>query len=550
MKIKITYLIIPLLGVAAIIFIAALFNSCEKEAEKVMKVKIDSVSNVSETSATVTGTVLDIGNGIDQHGHCWSTSAGPTYESNDNKTEKGTINNPGSFTSQMTGLQAETKYFIKAYIKKGSETKYSDIELSFTTEPEHIMVTLPVVSAGTASDITATSATIQGNITDLGTGATSVSDHGHCWSSITSTPTIDSPNKTSFGETTSTGMFNSTLVGLSPSTTYYVRAYATNVAGTAYSSSTNFSTLPDISVPNVTTNEVTEISYYDATCGGNVISDGGSPVTVKGVCWNTSPNPTLINSFTEDDSGEGFYTSYISDLAISTTYYVRAYATNSVGTAYGEQKTFKTLGGPNDDWEPGDNWIDDRDGQVYATVQIGTQVWMRENLNVGVQITADNYPIMDTIIEKYCYNDNPNKCDEYGGLYMWHEMMNYEYIESTQGICPDGWHLPSDVEWMEMESLLGVDASELDVIGLRGSDQAYLLLDGGDTGYDALMGGYREYTTDEFYYEGVYAYFWTTTEDSEWNPYYRLLHWNSGLIGRGWDYTYQAASVRCIKDTE
>jgi uncharacterized protein (TIGR02145 family) len=548
MKLKITYLIIPLLCVVIIIFIAALFNSCKKEAEKVMKVRIDSVSNVSETSATVTGTIIDIGNGIDQHGHCWSTTRGPTFESNDDKTEKGSINNPGSFTSQMTGLQPETKYFVKAYIKKGSETKYSDIELSFTTEPEHIMVTLPVVNTGTAGDITATGATIEGNIVDLGTGATSVSDHGHCWSSTTSTPTIDNPNKTSFGETTSTGMFNSTLIGLSPSTTYYVRAYATNVAGTAYSSSTSFSTTPDISMPNVTTTEVSEIGYYDAKCGGNVVSDGGSLVTVRGVCWNTAPNPTLINSHTEDGSGMGIYTSDISDLAINTTYHVRAYATNSMGTGYGEQMTFKTLGSPNDDWEPGDNWIDERDQQVYATVQIGTQVWMRENLNVGVQITGYNYPIMDTIIEKYCYNDNPGNCDAYGGLYIWHEMMNYDYIESVRGICPVGWHLPSDAEWMEMESYLGVSEGELDSIGLRGTTQAYMILDGGETGFDALMAGYRENSTDEFFYEDVYAYFWTTTQYFEWYPIYRLLHWNNGKIGRGWDYTYQAASVRCIKD--
>ena len=126
--------------------------------------------------------------------------------------------------------------------------------------------------------------------------------------------------------------------------------------------------------------------------------------------------------------------------------------------------------------------------------------------------------------------------------------MNYDYIESVRGICPVGWHLPSDVEWMEMESFLGVNEGELDSIGLRGTEQAYLLLDGGDAGFDALMAGYRENSTDEFYYEDVYAYFWTTTEYFEWYPIYRLLHWNSGKIGRGWDYTYQAASVRCVKD--
>ncbi len=546
MKLKYTYLIIPLLSVIIPVFITSLFNSCEKEAEKVMKVKIDSVSNISESSATVTATVLDLGSGIEQHGHCWSTSSGPDY--GDNKTEKGAVDNPGSYTSNLTGLQADTKYYVRAYIKRGSDIQYSDDELPFTTGPEVITITLPVVTTGTATGISATGATVEGTIENLGDGATSVSDYGHCWSNITSTPTIDNPNKTSFGEKSSTGMYSSTLVGLSANTTYFVRAYAINPAGTAYSSSTSFSTPSNITIPTVTTTEVSEISYNDATCGGFVTSDGGAPVTVKGVCWNTSPNPTLINSFTENGDGPGIYTSYLTDLALSTTYYVRAYATNSIGTAYGDQKSFKTLGEPNTDWEPGDNWLDTRDGQIYATVQIGSQVWMRENLNVGTQITGATYPMPDTIIQKYCYNDNSSKCDDYGGLYTWDEMMGYVYTESTQGICPDGWHLPSDLAWKEMESYLGIDGSELDVIGLRGTDEAYLLLDGGETGYDALMSGYREYSTDEFNFEDVYAYFWTTTEYDTYYPIYRLLHWNSGLIGRGWDYTYQAASVRCIKD--
>ena len=133
---------------------------------------------------------------------------------------------------------------------------------------------------------------------------------------------------------------------------------------------------------------------------------------------------------------------------------------------------------------------------------------------------------------------------------MWHEMMNYNYVESAQGICPDGWHLPSDLEWKEMENNLGMEAPELDSFGLRGTDEAYLLLDGGESGFDALMAGYRDYNFDIFDYEDVYGYFWTTTEYSDWYPIYRLLHTNSGKIYRDYDYTYQAASVRCIKDND
>ena len=127
-----------------------------------------------------------------------------------------------------------------------------------------------------------------------------------------------------------------------------------------------------------------------------------------------------------DGTGTGAYTSYLTNLALNTTYFVRAYATNSVGTAYGEQKSFTTEGEPNSDWTPGDDWVDMRDGQTYATVQIGYQIWMAENLNIGTQITGYNYPEDNSTVEKYCYGDNSSKCDEYGGLYTWEEMMNSE----------------------------------------------------------------------------------------------------------------------------
>ncbi len=542
MKLNSTSLIISLLCIITIILFTTLFNSCEKESEKVMKVKIDSVYDISETSAKVTSTILDLGAGIEEHGHCWSKN--PVLEYGDDDVEikeEGKVTRVGAYNSNISGLEPETKYYIRAYIKNGNEIKHSERGPSFTTSSTPI--SLPVVTTDPAQNISVNEATVTGNIEDLGTGATSVSEHGHCWSTTNTLPTVND-YKTLLGAKTSTGVFMSTLESLSSGTTYYVRAYATNPAGTAYSNHISFTTPEDITVPTVTTAPVTEITHNSAVSGGNVISDGGAAVTARGVCWNTSPNPTLINSSTTDDTGTGDYTSNLTNLTSNTTYYVRAYATNSVGTAYGGQKSFTTAG----EWNPGDDWVDKRDGQVYSTVQIGSQVWMAENLNVGTQITGINYPEANTIIEKYCYNDNSSNCDVYGGLYTWDEMMNYEYLESTQGICPDGWHLPSDLEWKEMESFLGVDAAELDIIGLRGTDEAYSLLVGGSTGFDALMAGYREYSLDAFYYADVYAYFWTTTEIDLYSPYYRLLHWNSGKIGRGWDYTYQATSVRCIKN--
>jgi hypothetical protein len=97
---------------------------------------------------------------------------------------------------------------------------------------------------------------------------------------------------------------------------------------------------------------------------------------------------------------------------------------------------------------------DPRDGKKYATIKIGTQCWMAENLNVGTRITGDVWPSQNTpteIIEKYCYDDQESNCDIYGGMYTWNELMQYSTTEGVQGICPEGWHLPTDAEWCVLE---------------------------------------------------------------------------------------------------
>ena len=257
----------------------------------------------------------------------------------------------------------------------------------------------------------------------------------------------------------------------------------------------------------------------------------------------------MINTSTTDGTGTGFYESYMTNLAINTKYYVRAYATNSVETAYGEEQSFTTLTDePNTNWEPGDDWVDVRDGQEYGTVQIGDQVWMAENLNIGIKIDRTYIPWEDTVIEKYCYDDLESKCDEYGGLYSWEEMMDYTYFESTQGICPDGWHVPSDEEWIDLEEYLGMDEGEFYLLEWRGTDEAIKLKEGGSTGFDALMTGWLNPYDESFYSENTYGYFWTTTYIDDFNAIYRGLQFSYGTILRFYYDTYGAFSVRCIKD--
>jgi hypothetical protein len=170
-------------------------------------------------------------------------------------------------------------------------------------------------------------------------GGSDITQRGVCWS-INQNPSItDSITNNGNG----LGAFNSIISGLTANTTYYVRAYATNSKGTAYSNEINFKTTnTSNSLPTVSTTSVTNITTSSANSGGNVSSDGGSTVTQRGICWSTNPNPTLANTSKASGNGMGSFTTALSGLSSNTSYYVRAYATNSQGTAYGNQISFKT----------------------------------------------------------------------------------------------------------------------------------------------------------------------------------------------------------------
>jgi Protein of unknown function (DUF1566) len=285
------------------------------------------ISNITQTTATSGGNVTsDGGATVTARGVCWSTTASPTIANSYTADGTGT----GVFVSSLAGLTGNILYYVRAYATNSTGTSYGN-QLSFTTSP-----LLATVTTTSVTLITLTTATSGGNVTSDG-GAT-VTARGVCWS-ISSNPTTADSHTT---DGSGTGVFVSNLTGLTANTLYYVRAYSTNSVGTAYGNEVTFTTLLNPILPTVTTTAVTNISPTTATSGGNVTSDGGATVIFRGVCWSTSPNPTMANSYTTDGSGTGVFESNLTGLTFNILYYARAYAVNSVGTSYGNQMSFTT----------------------------------------------------------------------------------------------------------------------------------------------------------------------------------------------------------------
>ena len=326
-------------------------------------------------------------------------------------------------------------------------------------------------------------------------------------------------------------------------------------------------------LPTVTTNNVSDINYNSATGGGNIISEGGESVTAKGICWSTSHDPTLNNSHSIlSYGGTGSFSSGIMFLTDNTTYYVRAYATNSVGTAYGNEVCFTTTEAPQTGQPcPVTPTVTDIDGNVYNTVLIGQQCWMRDNLRTRKY--ADN-----TVIEQgnstpattaYWYYPNNNASNEtnYGLFYNWKAVMKDSPSSSAnpsgvQGICPTGWHVPSDAEWTVLKDYVSNQSQYV-----CGSDNTYIAKalashtgwrnssldcvagntssDNNATGFGARPAGCYWGPFGYFSYE---ALFWSSTEQDENNAdFWRIQH-NSTTLFNGADTKPHGISVRCIRD--
>lgn len=510
--------------------IAAL-SGCKKDPV-IPDLKTASVSEITTVSAVSGGEVIsDGGSDVTARGVCWGTTTNPEVTGSHTTDGEGT----GSFSSNLSGLTPGITYYVRAYAINNEGIAYGD-EVFFETTA----IVVPTVTTAEILNITSNSALSGGTITSEGGDA--VTERGVCWSE-TSNPTT-SDNKTSDGS--GPGTFSSELKDLTPGTFYHVRAYAVNSMGTAYGSDVTFTALAV--APTVTTSPVMALSQTTAAAGGNVTANGGAGITSRGVCWGTTTNPAVNGNHTNDGTGDGPFTSNLRDLVPNTLYYVRAYATNSAGTAYGEQIEYFS------------GSITDIEGNEYPVIKIGTQFWMAENLettkfNDGsvIENITDNYGWADITAPAYSWynNDKETYKPKYGAFYNW-------YAVNTGKLCPSGWHVPSDAEYKTLEKYLGMTQEHADNLGPRGTDQGSQMkstsgwINNGNgtntSGFTALPGGVRNHTTGAFMNEGYLTGFWSSTENSQEQAFYRYLFGDQVKVGR--DFLVKSAGkyIRCIKD--
>ena len=275
-------------------------------------------------------------------------------------------------------------------------------------------------------------------------------------------------------------------------------------------------------------------------------------------CTDPEGDPVFYNVYFGESSDPPLVASNISSnsydpdtLDQGSTYYWKVVAMDYSHQIEGPTWSFTTCG---------ENLVDSRDSQSYETVQIGDQCWMAENLNVGTRIDGSQAQADNSTIEKYCYDNNESNCDTYGGLYQWNEMMQYTTQDSVQGICPDGWHIPSDEEWKVLEGTVDtqypVGDPEWDGYGYRGYDAGKRLKSttgwttntGTDAfGFTALPGGSHDFS-GSFSNLGDEGYWWSATEDASTSAWIRGLHYYHDDIPRGHFSKDNGRSVRCLKD--
>ncbi len=312
---------------------------------------------------------------------------------------------------------------------------------------------------------------------------------------------------------------------------------------------------PKLTVPVVTTAEVAGITPTVAHPGGT--HQSGAEVTALGICWSsTNPTPTLADNVTVLGPPVHEFFTPLTGLTPGTTYYARAYGTNSAGTGYGSVQPFTMVAS--------DGTVTDIDGNVYQTVTIGSQVWTAENL--GVTHYRDGSPILTAANDadwgsstegRYSsYEYDQSLVAVYGRLYNWYA------VNDGRNLAPPGWHVPTEADWQTLEMQLGMDPAEVAKLGWRGihGEGGKLKTFGvnpwwsPNTGatnssrFSALPGGWRVVTDGRYSDVRWSAMYWSSTESNATDAWFRSLDCTLSTIRRNFIHKGEGFSVRLVKD--
>lgn len=322
---------------------------------------------------------------------------------------------------------------------------------------------------------------------------------------------------------------------------------------------------PDL--PIVRTIAVTDITSNSAIGSGILDNDGNANSVTSGFTWSESPNPIInsSDSWTGYNHSIGSYSTNISNLTPNTTYFARAYARNSSGTTYGEQIQFTTSSTSGGGGSNCQSSVTDIDGNVYQVVTIGNQCWMTQNLRTTRFNNGQAIPqVIDNAVwtstssaASASYNNNIANDIVHGKLYNWYA------VGSTNGLCPQGWHVPSDDEWMQLELALGMPFDMVHAMGPRGNAQQvggkmkaisslWSSPNSGATNQSEFYGlpsGLKHHIDGAFDRFGLNALWWTSsTGQLSQNAWYRMLSHDNAAVTRSEFNKRSGYCVRCIKD--
>ena len=342
--------------------------------------------------------------------------------------------------------------FNSSLVRRDGDYRYNGQSVRPVLGESVVETTIPTVTTTIPTQITETSAVAGGNVT--ADGNASVTERGVCIATV-SNPTT---SNTKITAGSGTGSFTCNLTGLQANTTYYVRAYAVNSKGTAYGEQVSFTTNKTVVLPTVTTSAVTQITQTTAVAGGNVTADGNASVTERGVCIATVSNPTTSNTKITAGSGTGSFTCNLTGLQANTTYYVRAYAVNSKGTAYGSQVSFTTKeqsSTPNNGTENGYAYVDLGLSVKWATMNVGASKAEEygDYFAWGETTTKDTY---NWSTYKYCNGSSSTltkycNMSSYGNNGFTDNKTQLDLSDDAARVNWGGaWRMPTDAEWTEL----------------------------------------------------------------------------------------------------